>query len=79
MPLKDGFYGTETDGTPSAEYCKFCYANGAFTNPDITMDEMIKKSIHHMAYQLNMNDETAEHLAKNTIPTLRRWRKSAAL
>ena len=74
MPLVKGFYGTETDGKKSSEYCKFCYMKGAFTEPAITMDEMIKKSIHYMAYDMKMNDETAEHLAKNTITTLRRWR-----
>ena len=76
MPLTEGSHGTETDSTASADFCKSCFQNGAFTEPDITLEEMMKKSIHHMAYELKMNDETAEHLAKNTIPTLKRWRSS---
>jgi Putative zinc ribbon domain len=76
MPLTEGTFGTEADGSASSDYCKSCYIDGAFVKPDMTMDEMIKISIRHMTYDLNMNDETAEHLAKNTIPTLKRWRNS---
>ncbi len=32
--------GTETDGTPSAEYCTYCYRDGRFTL-DCTMEQMI--------------------------------------
>ncbi len=36
--------GTESDGTArSIEYCSSCYRNGRFTEPDITLDEMISK------------------------------------
>ena len=76
QPLTEATAGTEADGSASPDYCISCYANGAFVNPVMTMDEMIKTSIRHMTYDLNMNDETAEHLAKNTIPTLKRWRNS---
>ena len=32
--------GTNTDGSLSKEYCSYCYVNGAFMNPDMTMEEM---------------------------------------
>jgi hypothetical protein len=36
--------GTEMDGTTrSIEYCSQCYHNGMFTEPDITVDQMITK------------------------------------
>jgi hypothetical protein len=36
--------GTESDGTTrSIEYCSNCYRNGMFTEPDITVEEMISK------------------------------------
>jgi hypothetical protein len=36
--------GTEMDGvTKSIEYCSNCYKDGKFTEPDITVDEMIAK------------------------------------
>ena len=34
-------FGTEKDGSPSADYCKFCYVNGEFTG-DMTMEQMIE-------------------------------------
>ncbi|HET6990765.1 MAG TPA: zinc ribbon domain-containing protein [Bacteroidia bacterium] len=41
MPLDNKeLLGTEKDGSPSNEYCKYCYVNGAFVNPDMKLDEM---------------------------------------
>lgn len=74
MPLTEGGYGTQADGSASSEYCKSCFENGAFTEPELKIDDMIKKSIRHMVYTLKMNDETADHLARIVIPTLKRWR-----
>ncbi len=28
--------GTEADGAPSGEYCRYCYQAGAFTAPEAT-------------------------------------------
>jgi hypothetical protein len=37
--------GTEADGvTRSIEYCSLCYLDGKFTEPDLTVDEMIAKT-----------------------------------
>lgn len=33
--------GTEKDGTKSQLYCKYCYQDGAFTEPDMTLDQMM--------------------------------------
>jgi hypothetical protein len=32
--------GTHDDGSRSALYCSYCYQNGKFTQPDITLPEM---------------------------------------
>ena len=32
--------GTNTDGSVSRDYCSFCFENGGFRNPDMTIDEM---------------------------------------
>ena len=51
MPLdKPEDQGTEVDGTPSGDYCRYCYQNGAFTAPDATMDDII-------AFNLKFNEE----------------------
>ena len=75
MPLSEEFgnLGTNADGTTTSEYCAFCFADGRFTNPDQTLDEMIQSSIENMTTDLNMPREKASELANSFIPTLRRW------
>jgi len=76
MPLgAPGFYGMNLDGTENIEYCKFCYTNGEYTNPDQTMDEMIESSIKFMTENLKMDAEESKKMSHNIIPSLRRWRK----
>lgn len=76
MPLSKEFgnLGTNADASVSEEYCSFCYADGNFTNPNQTMEEMISSSIENMTTDLNMPIEQAMALANAFIPTLRRWR-----
>jgi radical SAM superfamily enzyme len=74
MPLGEGFYGTNADGSKNEEYCKMCFENGAFTEPDLKLQEMIKKSVRHMMNHLKMEEEQAEVMANAMIPPLKRWR-----
>ena len=69
--------GTEADGTPSQDYCRWCYQNGAFTAPDASMEDII-------AFNLKFNgengfpmgpQETAERNMRTWFPTLKRWKK----
>lgn len=79
MPLdRPDDRGTEADGTLSGEYCRYCYQNGAFTDPGATMDDII-------ALNLRFNEENghpfgareeAEKMMRGWFPTLKRWRKS---
>lgn len=79
MPLdKPEDAGTEAGGAPSADYCRYCYQNGAFTVPDATMEDII-------AFNLKFNAENgspfgpqaeAEQMMRNWFPTLKRWRKA---
>lgn len=75
MPLSKDFgnLGTNSDGSGTEEFCIFCFKNGAFTQPDQTMEEMIRSSIENMTQDLKMPLEQATHLANTFIPTLRRW------
>ncbi len=42
MPLeKTEDFGTEKDGSQSVEYCRYCYQNGEWTQPEITLEETI--------------------------------------
>ncbi len=75
MPLSDEVknYGTAADGSPVSEYCMFCYANGGFTNPDQTVDEMVQSSIDFMSVEFKMPVEQATQISNDVIRKLKRW------
>lgn len=81
MPLRTGndmdktFYGTAADGSPVTEYCKFCYLNGAFVEPALTVTDMVAKSVGHMTRVLKIPAEKAKEMATDVIPKLKRWQK----
>lgn len=76
MPLMPGTQaGTEADGTPSADYCSYCYKDGKFVG-EMTMDEMIDFCAPMMA-QANpgMSEEQAKAQMHQFFPMLKRWKK----
>jgi hypothetical protein len=75
MPIDEAFgnLGTEHDGSPSAQYCSFCYRNGVFTLPGLTVGDMIRMSIDNMTGELGMSLEEAREVANRVIPSLGRW------
>lgn len=73
MPLGEGFWSENEDGSQNTEYCRFCFVKGKFSNPTLTVDEMIQTSVTHMMQELHFSQEKAEMLAHATIPTLKRW------
>ena len=76
MPLdKAELFGTCADGTRSTEYCTYCYQNGKFTEPTITMDMMIEKCIDIVVRRRMLAEAQARPAMLRTIPLLRRWRK----
>jgi hypothetical protein len=76
MPLSEEFFGTRADGMPCPEYCKFCYRKGKFTDPDLSLEGMVEKSVYHMTALLGMPEERALELAKKVIPELGRWKEN---
>jgi hypothetical protein len=74
MPLqKPGDFGTNADGSKNQEYCQYCYQKGKFTEPEITMEQMIEKCTGIMK-QMNTPEAQIEQ-TKKFIPMLKRWRK----
>ena len=65
-------FGTEPDGRPS-RYCVYCRENGAFTEPDITLEETVELGVPHLARKIGEDAARAELRA--LLPTLERWRK----
>jgi hypothetical protein len=76
MPISDAFgnRGSEADRSPSPIYCSMCFQTGAFTDPDLTLEGMIAKSVQHMTSTMGFAPEVAEQMSRDVIPTLKRWR-----
>ena len=71
--MGDGYFGTEADSSDSVDYCKYCYQNGSFTEPDLTLIVMINRAVEQMHSSFDMPNETARELALAIIPHLKRW------
>jgi hypothetical protein len=76
MPFsKDpGKGGVNSDGTKSTLYCSYCFADGAFTQPDFTASEMKAFCVEKMKEQ-----KIPGFLARifaTRIPKLERWKNS---
>jgi hypothetical protein len=78
MPLdKPELLGTEKDGSKSHEYCAYCYQNGAFISPNMTLPEMetlVKGQMEKMKIDTGIID-----MAVKSLPNLKRWRAASAL
>ncbi|MBX9781718.1 MAG: zinc ribbon domain-containing protein [Chitinophagaceae bacterium] len=73
MPLdKPELLGTEKDGKKNNEYCVYCYQNGAFTNPNITLAEM-KILVKQQMEKMKM-EQSVINRAVDSLPGLKRWR-----
>ena len=73
MPLdKPEQQGTEKDGSKSKEYCTYCFQNGAFINPNMTMDEM--KTLVREQMEKRKIDAGIIQMAVSSLPHLKRWR-----
>ena len=78
MPLEgDQLLGTEKNGAKTGEYCIYCYENGGFKQPDITMEQMIEICVPHMK-ESGMSEENARELLDKHLPVLKRWRAKGA-
>jgi len=75
MPMgeTDEIYGTEADGSKSADYCMYCYSNGAFT-AECTMQEMIEFCVQPTVENVpGMTEAQARAMMNEHFPHLKRW------
>lgn len=76
MPLTDEtLLGTEKDGSKNHEYCKYCYQDGTFVTPGITVHQM-ENIIKEKMKERNI-DSSIVNIAVNALPYLKRWRNAA--
>lgn len=73
MPMKrdEKGGGSHADGSKSGKYCSHCYAEGKFTQPDITATEMqalVKGKIQSFGFP-----GFIAGLFARSVPKLERW------
>ncbi len=78
MPLKKdpkgNSGGTNADGNPSNMYCSYCYEDGKFLQPDITVQEMqefVKNNLIEMGGFMKL----FAGIFSKRIPKLERWKQ----
>ena len=78
MPLdKPELLGTEKDGSKSHEYCLYCYQNGSFKNPGMSLEEM-KVLVKNQMEQMKIDKHIISD-AVNMLPHLKRWKQAKTL
>lgn len=68
-------FGTNADGTRNTEYCHYCFQNGAFVNPNASVQDVVDLSVAAMK-RMHMPDSLIDQ-TRQYIPTLKRWRSKA--
>ncbi|WP_094603973.1 hypothetical protein SPSIL_043980 [Sporomusa silvacetica DSM 10669] len=76
MPLsgQEELLGTTASGSKTEEYCIYCYENGQFKQPDLTLEGMIEVCLPHMK-ENGMTEAAARRLLREHLPNLKRWHK----
>lgn len=62
----------EKDGTDSP-FCVYCYKEGAFLDPDATIEDMVEMGVPHLARKIG--EQAAREQLRLLVPSLARWRK----
>lgn len=75
MPIENPeLKGSEKDGSPSNDYCIYCYQHGVFTRPHLTLGEM--KTMVKTQMQKKNIDPILIQMAIKNLPYLKRWKVS---
>ncbi|MGO4532229.1 zinc ribbon domain-containing protein [Paenibacillus sp. 2TAF8] len=68
-------FGTELDGSTTREYCIYCYKNGKFEQPGMTLEGMTEMCTTILREE-GMDEESARSMLRNQLPFLKRWRNA---
>jgi hypothetical protein len=73
IPLdNEAIKGTKANGLKSEEFCKFCYDEGVFTNPNMTLSEM-QENVETLMKKLKLSEQAIQE-AVSILPILNRWK-----
>jgi len=79
MPLRSpDDFGTDEAGYRVNDYCRHCFAKGAFTEPGITMEQVLDRCVKVMADRQIMPAAQARSLLGEMLPRLKRWQPSVS-
>jgi hypothetical protein len=71
MPMeRDEHFGTNEDGSKNQDYCTYCYREGGFTDPDLSIDGMIRRIASITGQTLAPEDEKR---SRQFLSSLKRW------
>ena len=74
MPVtKKEDFGTNMDRSKNEDYCHFCFQRGSYTQPNLTLQQMINTTSGYISVRLKTTKEEGLATAKQLIPTLKRW------
>ncbi len=77
MPLRESTdFGTTQGGGRSEEYCRYCFVNGAFTDPGISLPGMTELCVSVMTKR-GMREPEARRMMTRLLPQLKRWQTEA--
>ena len=66
-------YGTNADGSPSGEFCDYCYRDGGYTAPDMTSERMADFLRDFMIREHELDRSLADSAARMSVTGLKRW------
>jgi DNA-binding XRE family transcriptional regulator len=66
--------GTNADGTWNTDYCIYCYKDGAWVDPNLTVQGVIDYTVPFMTSP-SMTAKKARKKLEAWVPTLKRWRQ----
>jgi len=74
IELRAEHHGTDANGAKVDDYRHCCFQSGKFTDPDVTMQEMIEKVSSMLAQHSDMTEAQAKEMMAGLVPKLERWR-----
>lgn len=74
MPLNNKTKGTNEDQSLSEEYCRYCYEEGEFLIPNLTLNIQMERLANMAIENMKMPEEEARSMAEKVLPGLKRWK-----
>lgn len=68
-------FAKNATGAKDLRYCNYCMDKGEFTDPDITVEQMIEKVADALAKKERIDIEEAKGKVSGIIESLERWKK----